>query len=603
MSRMRLRFLFPLLWIGLAVSCPLLRAEGAALIELENLPADADKSEKEFLEKKQREREKVMAERKKMYEDYQKTVSDLQEQRKKVSELGSASVTIDEETKQVQEPASVEAALDLKKPVSDLYEVSPDDFGIYEHDRWSLNLSDFRIDAPQYFSTDETWGSTKTWFGFTFTVTNSTPRKRRVSPMFTAVTNKGVFNNAVGGFVPELMMADSILRPLADANRPHDKELLKQGVAPLEPAARLATYAYNAEKGVEQLQPLSTFEPGQTRWGAALWTNFSNELTVLKVLVHGLTNSHRYEEKMRRVLVLTFTRDSDEFHVYRKELKLQDRRWQYLWMWDQAISVPVAADPKDPQIKVQALKTPAGANKLMWAFPFTINNATRSAQDITINSIAYVCPVEVDVGGAKVKVEARVVDNGLSNIYKAQMLKELKKESPKDRFALNKTVTEGSKTLPERRKTTLDAGKGLDELYAVFDEADVDWNDVLAQVENALTEKVDRKALAKQTWEQLVKTVAPDKAELLQKDPGFLYDPRRRLTEDEAKQVREQVAKGLAGALDAAKLKKTLVAYFDCSSGLSTGSFRVVRCYRQLGVVQDEWLKAWEELDKAPAGN
>jgi hypothetical protein len=212
--------------------------------------------------------------------------------------------------------------------------------------------------------------------------------------------------------------------------------------------------------------------------------------------------------------------------------------------------------------------------------------------------------VEVDVGGTKVKVEARVVDDGLSTIYKTQMLKELKKDSPKDRFALNKTVTEGSKTLPERRQTTLEAGKGLDELYAVFDESDVDWAGVVSQVENALTEKVDRKALAKQTWEQLIKTVAPDKAELLQKNPGFLYDPLRRLTEDEKKQVQEQVAKGLAGALDAARTKKTIVAYFDCTSGLSTGSYRVVRSYRQPGVVQDEWLKAWEELDKsAPNGN
>ncbi|MGD0089339.1 MAG: hypothetical protein ABSE73_05405 [Planctomycetota bacterium] len=600
MSSASLRFLFPSLLISLAASGRVLSAE--TLVELENFPADADPAEKEFLQKKKEARQKVLDERKKLYEDYLKIVSDLQAARQKAAELGTASVTIDEETKPVQEPATIEAALGLKQPVRDLYEVSPDDFSIYEHDRWSLNLSDFHIDAPQYLSTDTAWGSSRAWFVFTYTVTNSTPKKRRISPMFTAVTNKGVFNNSVGGFAPERLMADAVQRPLAGSDTPRDKELIKQGVAPLEPDAHLALYAFDPEKGTEVLQPMSTFEPGQTRWGAALWTNFSNEFTVLKILVHGLNNAHRYDEKMRRVLVLTFTREADEFHVYRKELKLRDRRWDYLWMWDQSITVPTPADAKEAQIKVLALKTPAGADKLMCAFPFVITNSTRSAQEIAINSIAYVCPVEVDVGGAKVNVEARIVDDGRSTIYKAQALKELKKDSPKDRFALNKTVTEGSKTDLERRKTTIEAGKALEELYAVFDEADVDWDNVNLQVEAALTAKVDKKAAAKQTWEQLVKAVAPDKAELLQKDPGFLYDPRRRLTEDEIKQVHEQVAKGLAGALDAAKLKKTVLAYFDCTSGLSTGSYRVSRCYRQPGVVQEEWLKAWEEFDKAAAG-
>ena len=50
--------------------------------------------------------------------------------------------------------------------------------------------------------------------------------------------------------------------------------------------------------------------------------------------------------------------------------------------------------------------------------------------------------------------------------------------------------------------------------------------------------------------------------------------------------------------VDAAKASKTVTAYFDAVSGLSSGTFRVKRCYRQLGVVDESWLKAWEELDK-----
>ncbi|MCY3021709.1 MAG: hypothetical protein NTW87_22075 [Planctomycetota bacterium] len=564
----RLRLLLPAFMVGLVVLSRGVTAEAISLYELENLPAGVDPADKKFLEDKKAAREKVMTERKDAYDKYKKFVDDLQAQRQKVMELGSAAVTIDEQTIPVPEPANMEAALGLKQPVRDPYEVSPDDFQIYVHDRWSINLSDFHADAPQYISADSTYGNAKTWFGFTYTVTNPTFKKRRIAPMFTAVTDKGVFNQAVGGLIAEREMADAHMRPLPTSNSPLDKELLKQGVAPLEPGSFLALYALD-----------------------------------LKIVVNGLANAHRYEEKMRRALVLTYERKGgDEFHVYREVLKHKDTRWEYLWMWDQSIAIPVPADAKEPQIKVQTLKTPAGADKLAWAFPFVVTNSTRASQELAINSVAFACPVEVDVGGTKVPVEARVVDDGRSTIYKAQMLKALTKESPQDRYQFNKAPDlEGSKTLVQRRKVTIEAGKNLDEVWAVFDEADVDWDNVKMQVEAFLTDKLDKKAVAKQTWEQLMKAVAPDKPELLQKDPGFLYDPRRRLTDEELKQVQDQVAKGLAGAIDKAKGKKTMVAYFDCTSGLSTGSYRVTSCYRQHGVVDEAWLKAWEDLDKPAA--
>jgi len=302
------------------------------------------------------------------------------------------------------------------------------------------------------------------------------------------------------------------------------------------------------------------------------------------------------------VLLLTYERIDDEFNVQRSELKLKDRRWEYLWMWDQDIGVPIPADAKDPQIKVQTLKTPAGSDKLAWAFPFVVKNSTRNTQPFAINSVSFVLPVEVDVGGTKIPVEVKVVDDGRSTIYKAQLLKALGKESPKDRFELNKEKekTEGSKTQIQRRSITIEAAHPLEELMAAFDESDVDWDDVRMQVESALTEKLDKKAAAKANWEQVVKSAPADKqADLLKRDPGFLYDPRRQLTDDEYKALQEQVKKGLAGAIDAAKAKKTVVAYFDCLSGLSSGKYRVSRSYRQPGIVDESWLKAWEELDKA----
>ena len=98
-------------------------------------------------------------------------------------------------------------------------------------------------------------------------------------------------------------------------------------------------------------EPMATFEPGQTRWGVALWPDFNNEFTELRIIVHGLSNAHRYDEKQRRVLLLSFTRNDDEFHVQRSQLVYRGKEWEYLWMWDQDISVPIPNDAKDPQIK------------------------------------------------------------------------------------------------------------------------------------------------------------------------------------------------------------------------------------------------------------
>ena len=266
-------------------------------------------------------------------------------------------------------------------------------------------------------------------------------------------------------------------------------------------------------------------------------------------------------------------------------------------MWDQDISVPLPAAANDPQLKIQTLTTASGASKLAWAFPFVIKNSTRFNEEISVNSVSFVCPVDVTIGGATIKVEAKVIDDGNSTIYKAQLLKALTKESPRDRWE-SKAPQENLQTRVERRSFVLESNKSLDEMMAVFDSADVDWDDVKLQIESALSTKLDKKAAAKDTWEKVAAAIAPDNKELAQKNPGILYDPRRRLTADELAQVKDQVEKAIPAAVDAAKAKKTVVAYFDCVSGLATGTYRISRCYRLPGVVQDEWLKAWEELDK-----
>jgi hypothetical protein len=267
-------------------------------------------------------------------------------------------------------------------------------------------------------------------------------------------------------------------------------------------------------------------------------------------------------------------------------------------MWDQDITVPLPTDAKEPQLKVQTIKTPAGTDKLMVGFPWIVKNSTRYSQEFTVNGVDLVCPVDVDVNGQKVHVEVKIHDDGNSTVYKAQFLKAIQKDSPRDRFDAN-TAPEYEETRAARRKFSFEAGKGLDaERWAAFDSGDVNWDDVRVQVEAALTASVDKKAAGKAEWERVAAAIAPDNKDLAAKNPGFLYDPRRRLTEDEFAKVKEQVSGGLSKALDEAKAKKTVTAYFDCTSGLSTGSYRIARSYRLPGVVDDAWLKAWEDLDK-----
>ena len=593
--------------------------------QLADMPDGIAQDDKDYIQRVQDDKAKQLAAMKAGYDKLAGTAKELADKREKsLDPLGKAEVTVDEDTKGVEEPKSMEAALGLKEPrrIRDAYEISPDDFEIADHDIWSINVTDFKFDAPQYVTADAHYGTTKTWFGFTFSITNTTPKRRRIAPTFTAVTNKGVFNMAVSGIIPERMMADSLFRPLGDSTGLSDKEMLSQRIMPVESFISLGTSVLDPETGLTKPSNMletggATFEPGQTRTGAVIWTNFSNEFTELKIVVSGLTNAHHYGsqlvtaagstdlpkinndgEKMRRVLVMTFERKDDEFDIHRSELKFLNKKFEYVWMWDQDISIPLPTDAKDPQIKVQSLKSGGGSEKTMWAFPFTVKNSTRYTQSLSINSVEFVCPVEVDVGGTKIPVSAKVVDDGTSTIYKSALLKGIQKESPKDRYE-SKTAPEDAELRVERRKFTFEPGKGLDtELWAAFDEADVDWNDVRLQVEAALTDKVDKKAVAKDTWEKVAAAIAPENKDLPQKNPGFLYDPRRRLTDEEFTAVKDQIKKGIPAALDAAKAKKTVVAYFDCTSGLSTGAYRVSRSYRLPGIVDDAWLKAWEELDK-----
>jgi len=645
-------FLLAMLVAGLLAGSGKLHAQ--QLIELEEIPDEAKKDTEylDHLEKKKAMRERLAEQDAQLRSSFEDRVKALETERKtKLEPQATATVEVDGQTLNVTEPNSAEQALDLKKPVRDHYEVSPDDFSLYEHDRWSLNKSDFQFDRPQYIVADGQAGRTRRWFVFTFSITNSSTKARRIAPVIVAVTNNGAFTPAVGGFIPERLAADSTYHPLAHGKAARDEMWLKDNVLPMESLSNIHSHRFGAE-GFQPLanppEPMATFAPGQTRWGVAVWPSFDDELTELKLVVHGLSNAHRYDRKQRHALVIGFTRNDDEFHVERSMLKYGSKEFEYLWMWDQDLTVPLPSDPNDARIKEKKLATPSGGERFLWTFPYEIANSSPTTQSIKVKEVAFALRgsenkgVEVDVGGQKVLVEIKVVDDGRSSIYKAQFLREANLSDPAKEIHRFAPSAENQKyKLPGGMVFTIKTGEKI-ESRAVFDAQDVDWTDLRQQVEDQLSLAKDKKAASEETWKQATKKIANEHNKLAEQNPGILYDPRRKLTDDnvvlkdgrsftglikvnsgealqietpsegllsftkeqvetvtegEFSTVRKQVLEAIPAAVEAAKQKKRVTAYFSCEAGISTGSYRIARWYRIPGKIDEEWLKAWETLD------
>lgn len=558
---------------------------------------------------------KVLAQRKKNLDErlamLKAAATEAKQKNKELQDRFAArltgTVTVDGKEYKVVQPHSPEEVIG-KKMVHDLYEISPHDFKLLKYERWSLNKSDFQFDDPVYVTAETRPGHAKTWFGFTFSVTNSTASPRLIMPIFTAVTENGAFNTAVGGFLPERIMADSRFRPLADTPRKQlrDKILAKEGRSPLEPAWRQAFFTITGGKSFSPRRT-ATFTPGEVRYGAALWSQFSNEFTKLKIVVHGLCNSHRFDRNQRRVLVLTFKRNDDEFHVHRVPLVYVGKKWEWLWMWDKEISVPLPPDPNTPRLDVAELDRPAGGKKQIWSFPYTLKNSTPLTQSLVIKKIRHELGgpdhtgLEATVGGQKVKIVVRVVDDGRSTIYKAQYLRLKGLYDPvrsRNRFLPEQAATDPSPFKVNNRYKLL-PGVKLPEQYAVFDIDDVDWNDVYEQAEAQLTAATDKQALAAAQHKKL-SAKAKELGRPAGKMPVYAYDPRRRLTDSEKKDLRKQLLAAIPRALETAKAQKTITAEFTAASGLSSGTYRITRSWRIPGEIKKEWLDAWKGINITP---
>jgi len=632
--------------VGAETTAPAVEDKADVNAEVDGVqPEDAD-----YIQKRKNVRAATIEKRKAFAVVKEAEIRKLQDERaEKIEKLHSAdTATIDGKIIKVDEPKDSQSALKLTRPVRDEFAISPDDFEILVHDRWSINKTDFRFDRPLYTVADIRSGHTKRWFMFTYSITNSTTAPRRFAPVFVAATDKGVFSPDTSSLIPLRRAADSTMHPLAESKAVRDAKWNNEGVVPMEAVQSMVTK--QLKDGEFKGDPSGQFEPGQTRWGAAIWPNFNDEWTELKIIIHGLNNAHRYDRKQRRVLVLTFSRKDDEFHVERSLIRYVSKEWEYLWMWDQDISIPVPADPSVHQIKDKVIATPSGAQRLMLAFPYLIENSSQNDQTLTVKQIRMelrgpktgdkYAGFEVEVGGTKVTInEVPIVDDGRSTIYKAQFLREIGmavQPRDTDRFAPDAAK---SRQPGYGRVYEIKAGAKLDNQAAVFDAgSDVDWKYVREQVEDMLTLSIDKKALN----EQNVKAKLGDK-----KLPAGmelpLYAPRRVLTDDtltlidgrgfsgdvtfqdetrvvlvtregaqlefkksdvksvedgEFSKVKAQILAKLPAAVETAKTEKKVVASFACDCGLASGTYRIMRSYHKPGVIQEEWINAWQTLEE-----
>ena len=182
----------------------------AALVAVLVCPAwsgedETPDSEVNFRKKRQDIEKQALEDREKGLKEVEAKVKEMSTKVDEAFKPLEAEVVIDGQSITVKQPTTQEEALGLapEKRVRDTYEVSPDDMEIAYYDHWTLNASDFRFDTPQYITSDDTLGTARTWFGFTFSITNSTTKPRRIAPVFTAITNLGARHIAVGGYLPE----------------------------------------------------------------------------------------------------------------------------------------------------------------------------------------------------------------------------------------------------------------------------------------------------------------------------------------------------------------------------------------------------------------
>ncbi len=363
-------------------------------------------------------------------------------------------------------------------------------------------------------------------------VAEAAPGKASLSPRFTMVTDKGVFTPEASGFLAREAVEWSTFK-----HRHWTKELIGF---------------------IRGGRAMAHFKPGESRSGVVVFQRFDPSTSRVRILVDGLTNARKSKQDLRKVMILEFVRPGNIY--YPGQVKLSFKRWignklmdpksgyvarrdqdvhhgfDWVWLWNWAAAAAIST-PKTAEVA-----SPVGKDKFnFWSYQVKLPNRTGKEQPLTIERVATIVKVKLDVAGASREIEVPLVDDGKMDVYKAVYFE-----------------AEGMAMRAERfpRKLKLESGEDrAAEFTVAFRDTDVDFAAVLRNIHNALGLEQARKR---------------NKAGGKREDKG-IYKGARQLSAKEVASVRDQLAKKLPAVLKE-QLAKNVVAEMVVKSGLSSGT-------------------------------
>ena len=258
-----------------------------------------------------------------------------------------------------------------------------------------------------------------------------------------------------------------------------------------------------------------------------------------------------------------------------------------MWMWWSELAI----DADSPPSKLE-ITTPAGVEKSMWYFRLTLTNSTKTPQPFDLRSFNRVLNLDLEVNGLKLKdVAVEIVDDGESTIHKFQVMREIGAEADFE---------------PDRLfKGTLEPGEATSMLI-ILDESDVDFDKLHEQIEQRMNlatgdPKYDRKLLGIDFVDRALNMGDDWIRGLGGTNEQLRADVRRSrqvLDDKQKKQIREQVFARIGEKLEQDLDRKRVRASVTARAGLSTGTFTINRYYIRPGVVDEDWIHHWEDVEQ-----
>ena len=499
-------------------------------------------------------------------------------------------VVVDEQTYEVIEPLTMEEAIGRTK-VFDTWGESSLDFDFRPHDIWEISKDDLRIihdpievvvpyvrqvvlGPPEENVPPEVIYRGDVKFLVPFTITNTTARSRRFGLRVWIVTDKLRFTSESGGWLHRETLDDSLLRFSTGGFRSRWRDSLD-----------MIGYLRKAADGTSKVE--NAVEPGETRYGVATFPRFDQEMDKMRIVFEGVSNAFKYGQKLKRVLTFHYERPGDEFYPHQDTLRFVKKEWEWMWMWWSELAI----DADTPPSKLE-ITTPAGVEKTMWYFRLTLTNSTKTPRHIDLRSFNRVLNLDLEVNGLKLKdVAVEIVDDGESTIHKFQVMREIGAEADFE---------------PDRLfKGTLEPGEATSMLI-ILDESDVDFDKLHEQIEQRMNlatgdPKYDRKLLGIDFVDRALNMGDDWIRGLGGTNEQLRADVRRSrqvLDDKQKKQIREQVFARIGEKLEQDLDRKRVRASVTARAGLSTGTFTINRYYIRPGVVDEDWIHHWEDVEQ-----